>query len=94
ARTFVFPTGAVASTPAEFRRGVADASTRSLYYHLVEARLRLERPNSDFAVWLTAAGHGALAQALDALDPYATTPESLRKRILDIIDRVALDGTG
>lgn len=94
ARTFVFPTGAAASTAAEFRRGVTAASTRSLDYHLVEARLRLERHGSDFAVWLAAAGHPALAQALDALDPYATTPEMLRGRILDVIGRAVPDEAG
>jgi len=84
--SFVFPTPYSASTLEEFREVLKKLSIQSLYYHMFEARLRLERGVNDFSLWLeTALGETELAKKIARLDPYTHTLEALREKIIDLV---------
>ena len=57
-------------------------SINSLYYHMFDAKLRLERGENDFSAWFRGLGLEALAREMHSLDPYTYTLEGLRKRIM------------
>lgn len=88
ASTFVFPTRHRASTLAEFAACLERASLSSIYHHVFEARLRLERPTNDFARWFRESlGDARLAEEVERLDPYVYTLEDLRAQILRAVRR-------
>ncbi len=82
AKSFVFPTGLEARSIPEFFDCLGKISPLSLYYHVYESRLRLQRTTSDFSVWLTDMGAEDIARKINRLDPYAFTLEELRERII------------
>lgn len=84
--SLVLPTPHQASTLAEFAEALQAVTINSLYYHIFEARLRLERGN-DFARWFESLGESQLARAVDSLDPYTHTMEELRRTILTLVSR-------
>ncbi len=81
-RLFVFPTDHVASSLTEFIQALDRISVASLYYHIFDAKLRLERGENDFSRWFADMGLQDLAGEIRSLDPYAHTLEGLRKRII------------
>lgn len=86
ALTFVIPTGHVAHDLAEFLRGVEQVTVHSLYYHIFEARLRLQKGTNDFSHWLEESlGEKELAGQIARLDPYTHTMEGLRQKICEFI---------
>ena len=70
----------------EFARVLPNVSLHSIYHHVFEARLRLERGN-DFAEWLNGLGEKDLAWQITLMDPYTQTMDSLRNRILRMVER-------
>jgi hypothetical protein len=84
ARTFILPTPHVARNLAEFREALSRISLNSVYHHMFEARLRLERGINDFSAWLDwGLGERELAASIARLDPYTFTLEDLRRAILE-----------
>jgi hypothetical protein len=82
------PLGPRATTLAEFRQGLAGADASAIHHHMVEARARSGRRGGDFAAWLRGAlGLTALAEEIEHIDLYLTTPERVRGRLLALIDR-------
>jgi hypothetical protein len=80
--------GLTATTLAEFRAGLASADPSAIYLHTVEARARAGRRAGDFAEWLRGALElPALAERFERLDPYLTTLERVRGRLLSLVDR-------
>jgi hypothetical protein len=90
-RIFVLPTPYVAHKLSEFREAVSRVSVSSLYYHIFDARLRLEQGDNDFSEWFAAQGKDALAADMRKLDPYTYTLEGLRKRIVALVRRYDTD---
>lgn len=85
---FVFPTGYKSSTLAEFSDYLRLVSLDSIYFHMFEARLRLERPTNDFSYWLaTSLGEEAAAANIARIDPYTQTGEGIRAKMLGILGR-------
>ncbi len=85
--TFVLPTGIRAYNLRELRDGVNRISLSSIAYHVIDARLRLERGDNDFAKWLDMAlGESELAETVRRLDPYTFTEEGLRQRMISLFD--------
>lgn len=84
AKSFVFPTGLEARSVPDFFECIRQISPLSLYYHVFESRLRLQRTTSDFAVWLTDMGAADIAGKINRLDPYAFSLEELRERIISL----------
>jgi hypothetical protein len=83
----VVPTPYVARNLEEFADGLRKVSIHSIYYHFIDARLRLKLNNNDFSVWLE---HDLdLAQAADRLnriDIYTNTLGGVRRNILNVIE--------
>ncbi len=85
--SFVFATNYIAYDLREFREALERITLDSLYFHIFDARLRLEHGFNDFSNWLkNSTGDRELAARLSRLDPYTYTLEELRKTIIEIID--------
>lgn len=83
-KSFILPTGVVASDAADFFRQLGHVTNASLYFHFLEARLRLEHKTNDFSRWLQDCGEQELADAIDRLDPYVVTLDELRTQIIEL----------
>ena len=84
--SFVFPTKYVAGDLAEFIEILGKITIDSIYFHIFEARLRLEKKTNDFSNWIeTSIGDKELADELSALDPYTRTLEDLRTAIIQMV---------
>ncbi|MBK7256770.1 MAG: hypothetical protein IPI01_02905 [Ignavibacteriae bacterium] len=84
-RLFVLQTPLFAHTLSEFAEHLAHVSVASLYYHVFDARLRLDNGENDFSQWFRSQSLSTLADAVLRLDPYTCTLEGLRKRLLVLI---------
>jgi hypothetical protein len=83
----VIPTPYVARNLEEFASGLRQVSIHAIYYHFIDARLRLKLNTNDFSAWLE---HDLdLAQAADRLnriDIYTSTLEGVRRDIVKVIE--------
>jgi Family of unknown function (DUF5752) len=86
-RTFVLPTPYQARDLREFRDVLQKVSISSIYFHIFEARLRLERGDNDFSAWFEGIGQKELAEEISRLDPYTITLEGLRKKIIQLVSQ-------
>ncbi len=84
----VMPTPYVAHDLQEFTSMLRRISIGSLFFHIFEARLRLQRGTNDFSLWLEdCLGETELAEQIGSLDPYNYTLESLRETIIHLCER-------
>ena len=85
--SFVSATNYLAHDLAEFLEILAKITIDSIYYHIFESRLRLEKKTNDFSEWIeTSLGDKELADRISYLDPYTHTLEDLRKTLIKIIE--------
>ena len=84
-RLFVLQTPYVATNIVEFRSALKKISIDSLYFHIFESRLRLEKGENDFSHWLKELGEAKIAERISQIDPYTYTLEGLKKEILSLI---------
>jgi hypothetical protein len=83
----VVPTPYVARNLDEFADGLHKVSIHSIYYHFIDARLRLKLNTNDFSVWLEQElSLNVAADRLNRIDIYTSTLEGVRKSILKVID--------
>jgi len=83
----VVPTPYVARNLEEFADGLRKVSIHAIYYHFIDARLRLKLNSNDFSVWLEK--ELDLPQAADKvnrIDIYTSTLEDVRRGILKVIE--------
>lgn len=86
--SFIIPTDYIAYDLKEFVDILGKITIDSIYFHIFEARLRLEKKTNDFANWIeTSVGDKKLADEISRLDPYTHTLEDLRKTIIRIIEK-------
>ncbi|MBL7084937.1 MAG: hypothetical protein ISS43_02375 [Candidatus Omnitrophica bacterium] len=86
--SFVFPTPYVARNLLEFVKILKKVSINSIYFHVFEAKLRLEKGINDFSYWIdTSCAEPALAKTLARFDPYTHTLEGLRAKITDLVNK-------
>jgi hypothetical protein len=86
--SFVIPTNYVAYDLKEFKDILGNITIDSIYFHIFEARLRLERKANDFSNWIeNSIGDRELAEDISKPDPYTHTLEELRKVIMKIIEK-------
>jgi trehalose synthase-fused probable maltokinase len=94
-RIVEIPTGIAARTLQELRDALLEIDQSSLYFHLVEARLRLGRGRNDFAAWLERGlGLPELAGQVQAVNPYAGSLEQTRARLIALLDDAIASGAG
>jgi len=85
--SFVIPTKYTAHNLDEFADMLGKVTIDSIYYHIFEARLRLEKDTNDFSNWIrTSIGDERIAREISQLDPYTFTLEGLRSKMVRIIN--------
>jgi len=88
-------TGIEVRTLQELRDALLEVDQSSLYFHLVEARLRLGRGRNDFAAWLERGlGLPDLAARVQAVNPYSSSLEQTRVRLIALLDDALAGGAG
>jgi len=86
-RIIAVPTGLEARTLKEFRDILSRVDVSVIYYHTFEAILRLRRKKGDFTRWMEEQPRFLkLAEGIQKLDPYMTSLESIRQRIVRLCD--------
>jgi hypothetical protein len=86
-KSFIFPTHSIANNLKEFAEILKTISVDSLYFHIFESRLRLEKGDNDFSLWIeNSVGNPDLAAAIARLDPYTYTMNGLRKTLIKIVE--------
>jgi trehalose synthase-fused probable maltokinase len=94
-RIVEIPTGIEVRTLQELRNALLEIDQSALYFHLVEARLRLGRGRNDFAAWLERGlGLPELAARVQAVNPYSVSLEQTRARLIALLDDALAAGTG
>ncbi|MBE0517056.1 MAG: hypothetical protein IBX41_06670 [Methanophagales archaeon] len=84
--TFILPTRYVANNLVEFAELLEQVSVSSVYFHVFDARLRLQRAENDFSFWIRdSIGDTELADKISSVDPYFYTLEELRKWIIKTV---------
>lgn len=83
----VIPTPYVARNLEEFADGLRKVSIHSIYYHFIDARLRLKLNTNDFAVWMDQELDMPQAgDRLNRIDIYTSTLEGVRRSILKVVE--------
>src|SRR5215470_6265786 len=83
----VVPTPYVARNLEEFADGLRKVSIHAIYYHFIDARLRLKLNNNDFSVWLeTEMDMAQVGDRINRIDIYTATLEGVRRNILKVIE--------
>lgn len=86
--SFILPTEYSASDLAEFAAMLEAVSIESIYFHMFEARLRLEKGTNDFSFWIESSlGEKKLASEIAKLDPYTYTMEDLRSVMVKLVKK-------
>jgi small-conductance mechanosensitive channel len=86
--SIVLPTPYAAHDLQEFVSILRRISIGSLYFHIFEARLRLQRVTNDFSLWLEEClGEKELAERITRLDPYNYPMENLREIIIQLCEK-------
>ena len=84
----ILPTAYVAHDLREFVEGLRKISPSSLYFHVFESRLRLDKESNDFSNWLEKSMEEVdLSQEVARIDPYTYTLEGLRSKLVQIIEK-------
>ena len=85
---FSLPTECAAADYQGFLECLRNVSVSSLYLHVFEARLRPPYGIDDFSHWFkTNFNDEIVGKEISRLDPYSYTLESLRQRIIRIIEQ-------
>ncbi len=85
--SFVLPTRYIANNLEEFNDALHKVTIDSIYFHVFEARLRLERANNDFSNWIEhSLQDKQLADMFTQLDPYTQTLEGLRSTLIKLTE--------
>ena len=85
--SFVLPTPYEVTSLEDFVAVLKKITIDSIYFHMFEAKLRLEKETNDFSLWLeTALGESDLAKKIARLDPYTHTMEGLREKIIRLVE--------
>lgn len=86
-RSFIHPTGFEAHNLKEFKKGVERLSISSLFYHLIDSRIRTDRRTNDFSKWLSnELQEESKADSIDQLNLFSLNLWDIRNEIIDILE--------
>ena len=86
--SFILPTNYAAYNLKEFVQVLKKITIDSIYFHIFEARLRLEKQTNDFSYWIeNSLGDKRLADSISGFDPYTRTLEDLRNILVQTIEK-------
>ena len=84
----ILPTPYIAHDLREFLESLRKLSLGSLYFHIFESRLRLQRATNDFSLWLEQSlNEPELAGEIARFDPYTFTLEGTKSRLIQLIEK-------
>ena len=83
--SLIFPTGHVANTVDEFTEALGRVGNSSIYYHLIQAPLRLGRRENDFSTWLEEWSLTDIAEQIRRLNVYRFSIPATRDQLVDIL---------
>jgi len=83
--SLIFPTGQVANTVDELAEALGSVGNSSIYYHLIQAPIRLGRRENDFSAWLDGWGETELAQEIRRLNVYRLSLPETRDHLVDLV---------
>jgi small-conductance mechanosensitive channel len=84
----ILPTVYQAGDLREFVEALRKISPGSLYFHIVESRLRLGQESNDFSMWLEKSmEESELARDVARIDPYTYSLEGLRSLLVQTIEK-------
>lgn len=86
-KSFVSKTNQISNNLQEFYEIFKNISVNSLYFHIFESRLRLEKPSNDFSLWLESIGEKDLATKISRFDPYTMTLNDLKNKIIKLLEK-------
>lgn len=82
------PTCIRVSTFNEFKEALRTVDISAIYNHVFEARLRIRKGKSDFAIWLEEdLGKQELANKIELVDSYMYSMEGLRSKLVELCER-------
>ena len=86
-RIIEVPTDVSVNTFQEFKEALKNIDDSAIYNHIFEARLRVRRGRSDFAIWLEEVlGKKELAGKFEMVDSYMYSLEGLRNKLLELCE--------
>jgi len=86
-RIIEVPTNIEVGSLKEFRKALAIVDASAIYNHIFEARMRVRKGQSDFALWLEEVkGLSWLADQIENVDAYMYSLEGLRAKLLELCD--------
>lgn len=86
-KSFILKTNQTAHNLIEFYEIFKNISINSIYFHMFEARLRLEKTTNDFSLWLESIGESHLAKKIAQFDPYTMTLNDLKNKIIKLLEK-------
>ena len=92
-RIVEIPTGTEVRTLEEFRQALLEVDASAIYFHVVEARMRLGGGQNDFTAWIERAlGQPRLAARIQSINPYGGSLERVRSRLIQRCDEALVEG--
>ena len=86
--TIIFPLGIRARNLAEFLAAIKYVDWGSIYYHFLDARVRLGGGTNDFSLWIASSLEKKdLADVIQSIDPFVHTVEEIREHIAEAVER-------
>jgi Family of unknown function (DUF5752) len=87
-RILAVPAGIKARTLTELREGLGRVDSSAVYFHVLAALTRKGKRRSDFAAWIDdELGLKELALQVGAVNPYATSLEVVRRRLIELCEK-------
>jgi hypothetical protein len=85
-QTVVLPTPFVAHNLQEFTDDLQKVSIHTIFYHFIDARLRLRLTSNDFSLWLEdELGLKRAAALINRIDIYTSTLDDVRRQMLRVL---------
>lgn len=92
-RILEVPTGLEVWTLQEFFAALSEVEVSAIYFHMFEARQRLQREEGDFTAWIRQSlGLPELADKLRTINPYLGSLERVRSALLMATDQFLASG--
>ena len=89
--SFIYSINRQAYSLPEFLEILRRVSVDCIYFHCIEAKLRLEHDDNDFSSWIRLSlGDSETAEKISRLDPYTQSLEGLKSSIVSILQERAV----
>ena len=94
-RILAVPAGVKARSLLEFTEGLERVDTSAIYYHVFHAMARKGKGRSDFEIWVEEGlGMPELASRIASVNPYATSLEGYRSRLVRLCQAAQQSASG